>query len=224
MKNITTLHTPSLRQYLKIKLAQLPLLAIAAFSLFSTSATAVRPSPPSIPITYTIDPTHTFASFEYSHLGYSTQRSRFNKTSGNIQLDMETQRGSAQISIDVNSVDSGSSTFDEHLRGSDFFNAKKFPNISFTSNNFHFADGVPSEVMGDLTIKGITKPVTLKITQFKCMMHPMLKKPACGANAIATIQRSEFDNGKYTPYVSDAVNLYIAIEAIAENAPSTNAQ
>ncbi|MCC7005275.1 MAG: polyisoprenoid-binding protein [Ottowia sp.] len=167
--------------------------------------------------TYQLDPHHTFSSFEYSHLGYSTQRSRFNKTTGKITLDPVNHSGSADITIDVESIDTGSKIFDQHLHGEDFFDARKFPTITFKSNQFKFNGDVLSEINGEMTSKGVTKPVTLKVTQFKCMMHPMMKKEACGANAVATISRTEFNNGKYAPHVSDTVTLHIAIEAVKQD-------
>lgn len=168
------------------------------------------------PQNYHIDPNHTFASFEFSHLGYSLQRSRFDKVRGNIMLDQAKQTGSAIIDIDTTSINTGSAVFNGHLRGEDFFNAEQFPKIEFKSTAFNFVKGNLSSVNGNLTIKGITHPVTLEVTHFKCMMHPMLNKHACGANAVATIQRSLFNMGKYVPQIPDDISLYIAIEAIQE--------
>lgn len=131
-------------------------------------------------------------------------------------LDQAKQTGSATIDIDVTSINTGSVIFNGHLRGEDFFNAEKFPKIEFKSTSFNFLKDNLSSVNGNLTIKGITHPVTLEVTQFKCMVHPMLNKPACGANAVATIQRSAFNMGKYVPQIPDDIKLYIAIEAIQE--------
>ena len=184
-------------------------LAMVCCTYMATSVSAA-------PQNYRIDSNHTFASFEFNHLGYSFQRSRFDKVRGNITLDQVKQVGSATIDIDVASINTGSVVFNGHLRGEDFFNAEKFPVIEFKSTSFNFLKDRLSTVNGNLTIKGVTHPVTLEVTHFKCMMHPMLNKPACGANAVATIQRSAFNMGKYVPNIADDINLSIAIEAIQE--------
>jgi len=166
------------------------------------------------PVTYTIDPTHTFASFEYTHLGFSKQRSRFNDTAGTITLDQKAKTGSADITIKVDSVDTGSKVFDGHLTSSNWFDADVYPTITFKSTSFKFKGDKPTEVMGNLTVRDITKPVTLKITHFNCAVHPMRQKDACGANAVTQIKRSDFGLGKYAPGVSDETELSVAVEAI----------
>ncbi|WP_374486341.1 YceI family protein [Zoogloea sp.] len=165
------------------------------------------------PETYTIEGTHTYPRFEYSHFGYSTQLSRFDKTSGTITLDRATKTGSVDVTIDATSVDSGYPLFNSHLQGEDFFDTAKYPTITYKSTKVNFDGDKPATIEGNLTVKGITKPVTLTVTSFHCMDHPMLKKPACGANATATIKRTEFNAGKYAPYVGDEVKLTIAVEA-----------
>lgn len=175
----------------------------------STSALAA-------PETYVIDGSHTFPRFEYSHFGYSNQVSRFDKTSGQIVLDRAAKTGSLDVVIDTTSVNTGFPVFNEHLQAEDFFDTKKFPTITYKSSKLNFAGDKLASVDGTLTIKGIAKPVRLDITSFHCMPHPMLKKDACGANAIAKIKRSEFNNGKYAPYVGDEVTLTIAVEAVKQ--------
>lgn len=166
------------------------------------------------PATYAIDPTHTFASFEYTHLGFSKQRSRFNDTTGTITLDQKAKTGSADITIKVASVDTGSAVFDSHLISSNWFDADVYPTITFKSTGFKFKGDKPTEVDGLLTVRDVTKPVKLKITHFYCGVHPMRQKDACGANATTQIKRSEFGLGKYAPNVSDDTELTVAVEAI----------
>ena len=166
------------------------------------------------PATYTIDPTHTFASFEYTHLGFSKQRSRFNDTTGTIMLDQKAKTGSADITIKVDSVDTGSKVFDGHLTSDGWFDAAKYPTITFKSTGMKFKGDKPTELTGELTVRDITKPVKLKITHFYCGVHPMKQKDACGANATTQIKRSDFGLGKYAPKVSDEVELSVAVEAI----------
>ena len=165
------------------------------------------------PETYTIESTHTLPRFEYNHLGYSVQLSRFDKTTGTITLDRAAKTGSVDVSIDTTSVNTGYPLFNQHIQGEDFFDTAKYPTITYKSTKVNFDGDKPATIEGNLTVKGITKPVTLTVTSFHCMPHPMLKKDACGANATATIKRSEFNAGKYAPYVGDDVKLTIAVEA-----------
>jgi len=168
------------------------------------------------PDTFIIDTTHTFPRFSYSHFGYSTQLSRFDKTSGKITIDRAAKTGSVDVTIDMKSVDTGYSVFNGHIQGEDFLDTAKYPTATFKSSKVKFDGDKVVAVDGNLTIKGITKPVTLTVTSFKCMPHPMLKKEACGANASTVIKRTEFNAGKYAPYVSDEVTLDIAVEAVHE--------
>jgi len=182
------------------------LLIAAGVSLAATAA----------PETYVMDPMHTFSRFEYSHFGYSTQQSRFNSTTGKIVLDRAAKTGSVDVVIDAKSVDTGSTVFNGHIQGEDFLDTEKHPTITYKSTKFNFDGDKLASVDGNLTIKGVTKPVTLTVTSFQCMPHPMLKKEACGANAVAHIKRTEFNAGKYAPYVADDVTLTFAVESVKE--------
>jgi polyisoprenoid-binding protein YceI len=182
------------------------MIALLLAAGFSTAAMAASE-------TYVFDKDHSFPRFEYSHLGYSTQSSRFDTMTGTIVIDRAAKTGSVDVSIDTKSVNTGSPTFNEHIQGPDFLDTGKFPKITYKSTKFNFDGDKVASVDGNLTIKGVTKPVTLTVTSFQCMPHPMLKKDACGANATATIKRSEFGAGKYAPYVSDDVKLTFAIES-----------
>jgi polyisoprenoid-binding protein YceI len=168
------------------------------------------------PETYNIEGSHTFPRFEYSHFGYTNQIQRFNKTTGNIVWDKVAKTGSVDITIDAKSVDTGYALFNEHIQGEDYFDTAQYPTITFKSTSVKFEDDKPVAIDGKLTIKGVTKPVTLTVTSFHAMPHPMLKKDAIGANAVAKIKRSEFNAGKNAPYVSDEVTLSIAVEAIKQ--------
>lgn len=168
------------------------------------------------PETYVIDGTHTLPRFEYSHFGYSTQMGRFTKTSGKIVIDRAAKAGSIDVTIDAASVDSGYDKFNEHLRSEDFFDVANSPTITFKSSKLGFEAENLKSVDGTLTIRGVSKPVTLALTSFKCMPHPIVKKDACGANATVAIKRSDFKAGKFAPYVSDEVTLTIPVEAVKE--------
>ena len=168
------------------------------------------------PETYNIDAGHTAARFEYSHMGYSNQQHRFDKSSGKIVLDRAAKTGSVDVTIDTKSVNTGHALFNEHIQDVDYFNTAKYPTITFKSTGVKFDGDKPVSVDGNLTIKGVTKPVTLTVTSFHAMPHPMLKRDAIGANAVTKIKRSDFNMGKNAPLVSDDVTLSIAVEAIKE--------
>jgi polyisoprenoid-binding protein YceI len=168
------------------------------------------------PETYVLDGSHTYPRFSYSHLGFSTQLSRFNTTTGKVIFDKAAKSGSVDIEIDAKSVDTGSTLFNQHIQGEDFLDTAKYPKAIFKSTNVVFEGEKPVKVEGNLTIKGVTKPVTLIVTSFQAMPHPMQKKDAIGANAHTTIKRSEFNAGKYAPNVGDEVRIDIAIEAIKQ--------
>lgn len=182
----------------------------AAVALAATSLAAVA-----APVTYEVEPTHTYPRFSYSHFGLSTQLSRFDRTSGKVVLDREARTGSVDIVIDMTSVNTGFADFNGHLQSEDFFDTAKHPRATFKSTGVKFEGDKPVAIDGVLTIKGISKPVTLSVSSFTAMQHPMLKKPAIGANASTTVKRSEFGAGKYAPYVGDEVRIDIAIEAVA---------
>ncbi len=167
------------------------------------------------PETYTIDASHTHPGFAISHFGFSTFRGRFDKTSGAITIDRDKKTLSADVTIDVNSVSTGVAKLDEHLKSPDFFDAAKFPTITFKATDLKFSGDKLSSASGDLTIHGLTKPVKLDVKNLKCGPHPLKKVPACGADLTATIKRSEFGVSAYSPNVGEEVALEIQVEAQA---------
>ena len=142
--------------------------------------------------TYTIDPTHTFATFEISHFGASVNRARFDKKEGTVQFDRAAKTGKVDISLDMTSVNSGTAAFDKHLQSADIFNAAQFPKARFVSDKFVFNGDKVSEVQGQLTLLGKTQPVSFKANQFNCYESPMLKREVCGGDFEATIDRAAF--------------------------------
>ena len=183
-------------------------LATAQFAALAGSAIAA-------PVTYGVDGSHTFPRFSYSHFGYSTQLSSFKNTTGKVVFDAVAKTGSVDITIDMKSVNTGFDDFNGHIQGEDFLDTAKFPTATFKSTKVVFEGDKPKTIDGVLTIKGVSKPVTLTVTRFLAMPHPMMKKPAIGADAFTTIKRSEFGAGKFAPYVGDDVRIDIALEAIA---------
>jgi polyisoprenoid-binding protein YceI len=182
------------------------------FSALVISATL--PLPAFAADSYTIDPPHTFPHFSINHLGFSTMQGRFDKTSGTVTVDRAAKTGSVEISIESASVSTGFAKRDEHLRSPDFFNAAEFPAITYKSTAMHFKGDTPASVDGNLTILGVTKPVTLTIDAFNCGTNPMSKKDECGAGASAQIKRSDFGVKYALPAVGDDVKLVFEIEAI----------
>jgi polyisoprenoid-binding protein YceI len=168
------------------------------------------------PETYVLDGTHSFPRFSYSHLGYSTQLSRFDKTTGKIVFDKLAKTGAVDITIDTTSVNTGAAVFNEHIQGEDFLDTAKYPTATFKSTKVEFEGDKPATIEGNLTLKGVTRPVTLTVTSFQAMPHPMMKKDAIGANAFTIVKRSDFNAGKFAPYVGDEVRIDIAVEAIKE--------
>lgn len=182
---------------------------IAVLAALSASAFAA-------PETFVIDNSHTFPSFSYSHLGYSVQTSRFNKTSGKVVLDLDAHTAAVDVVIDMKSVDTGLPLFNEHIQGPDYLDTASHPTATFKSTDVKFDGDRPVNIAGNLTMKGVTQPVTLKLTGYQLKHHPMLKKEAFGANATVTVKRSAFNAGKGVPFVGDDVTINIAIEAVKE--------
>ena len=186
---------------------------IAAALVLSAAAAAPALAAPE---TYTLDGSHSFPRFSYNHFGYSQQLSRFDKTTGTVVLDKAARTGSVDVVIDTQSVNTGFPLFNEHIQGEDFLDTARYPTATFKSTKVVFEGDKPVSVDGNLTIKGVTKPVTLTVTSFQAMPHPMFKKDAIGANAFTVVKRSEFNAGKYAPYVGDEVRIDIAVEAIKQ--------
>ena len=161
-------------------------LVVVALGTLATAALAA-------PTTYNIDPKHTYPSFEADHFGgVSVWRGKFNSSSGTVVIDREAQSGTVDVTIDLTSVDTGLDDLNGHLKKADFFDVEKYPTAIFKGKLAKFENGAPTEVQGELNLHGVTKPVTLALTSFKCMPHPMKKKEFCGANATATINREDF--------------------------------
>jgi polyisoprenoid-binding protein YceI len=180
----------------------------ALFAFASTSAIAQS---------YSIEPNHTYPSFEAPHLGISFWRGKFTKSAGKVSLDKAAKAGDLKIEIDTASVDFGHPKMNEHARSKDFFNAEANPKITYVGKFSKFNGDAPSEVQGELTMNGVTKPVTLAISSFKCIDHPMLKREACGADASATLNRRDFGMTFLAPNdAAGAIKLAIQVEAIKD--------
>jgi polyisoprenoid-binding protein YceI len=162
---------------------------------------------------YTLDPAHTFPSFEVNHLGFSTQRGRFNQTHGRVMMDQQNKRGSVDIAIDASSIDTGFKPLDEALRGMEFLNVTQHPAVTFRSTELKFDGEQLVTVDGVLTMLGVSRPVTLTVTHYKCGWDAASSQYVCGVDAEATLRRSDYGMTKYLPVVSDEVKLKIQVEA-----------
>ncbi|MBC7802409.1 MAG: polyisoprenoid-binding protein [Candidatus Parcubacteria bacterium] len=172
------------------------------------------------PESYTVDPTHSFAYFEVEHLGVSNQRGRFDRTSGKFVMDRVAKSGSVELNIESASVSTGDNvkgsrprTLDDHLKTADFFNVAEFPRATFKSTGVKFAGDNPSEIAGNLTLIGVTRPVALKVERWACRDNPMSKKPMCGGNVTATIKRTDFGMKYGVPAIGDEIRLWFSVEA-----------
>ena len=169
------------------------------------------------PDNYTIDPTHTYPSLEFSHMGISVWRGKFNKTSGKVVLDRAGQTGTVDVTVDVSSINFGLAAMDEKARSDDFFDTEKFPTATY-KGKINFAGDKPKTVDGQITIRGVTRPATLNVNLFNCMPHPMLKKEVCGADAEGELNWSEYGMklSQYGQGDAGKVRLRIQVEAIKD--------
>lgn len=163
--------------------------------------------------TFIVDPEHTFVSFSYKHFNYSIQTSRFDNVTGVILFDKENNTGNIRISIDTKSISTGSVIFNKRIQEDDFFATDRFPIATFESDDIVFNNEDITSVQGKLTIKDITKPISIMVTNFSCSRNLLTLKYTCGANATAKLNRSDFDMEKYVPFVGNEMAITIAIEA-----------
>jgi polyisoprenoid-binding protein YceI len=184
-------------------------LPVAMLALMTGSAIAA-------PVTYDVDPNHTYPSFEADHFGgLSVWRGKFDKSSGTIVIDKDKASGTVDITIDASSIDFGHAKLNDHAKSPEMFDVAKFPTATYKGSLAKFKDGAPTEVEGQLTLHGVTKPVKLTINQFKCIVNPMIKKEVCGADASATFNRSDFGvNWGETQGFGQEVKLEIQVEAL----------
>lgn len=186
---------------MKLKHIVIALIAAAAGSAFAA------------PETYQIDSGHTYPSFEADHKGISILRGKFTRTSGTVVLDRAAKTGSVDIEIDTDSIDFGHLDLNKHVKSEEMFDVAKFPKAIYKSKSVTFSGANPISVEGELTLHGVTKPVTLTINSFKCIFDPKTKAETCGADASAKFLRSDFGISFGVPRFSPEVKLAIEIEA-----------
>lgn len=175
--------------------------------------------------TYKLDPTHTDVLVQWSHMGFSNPSAHFGNADGTLVYDAaDVGKSSVEVTLPLSGLNSFTAKFDEHLRSADFFDAAKFPTATFKSTKVEAAGTNKLTVTGDLTVKGITKPVVLDVTVNGAGEHPMAKVPSVGFDATTTIKRSDFGVGAYAPAVSDDVKVRITTEASIPKAEETAAK
>ncbi|HTX24810.1 MAG TPA: YceI family protein [Steroidobacteraceae bacterium] len=184
--------------------------AIACAAALAAAAAAAAP------VTYTLDPNHTYPSFEADHFGgLSVWRGKFDSSSGRVVLDRAARTGTVEVTVDTSSINFGNPPLNEHAKSADMFDVARFPQATYRGTLTKFRGDAPTEVDGELTLHGVTKPVVLKILQFKCMVNPMSKKQVCGADAEGTFNRADFgiDYGRAYGFKM-GVTLRIEVEGV----------
>lgn len=180
-------------------------------SLLAASASAFAASQ-----TFTIDPTHTQVSFTYNHFGFSNPTGRLEDIKGTVAVDQaDWAKSSVNVTMPLSGLHTGVPKLDEHLKTPDFFDAAKFPDVTFKSTKVTKTGADTLDIVGDLTAHGVTKPVTLHARVNKIGENKMIGSQTAGFDADATLKRSEFDMGKYVPMVSDEVHIHITLSADA---------
>lgn len=186
---------------------------LLAATILATSSAAFA-----APASYTLDPMHTYPSFEADHMGISTWRGKFNTSAGTLVLDKATGKGSVEVTINLDSIDFGLDALNTWATGSEFFEVAKYPQARFKGElTGLLPDAVAAQATGELTLHGVTRPLVLRIGSFKCIEHPVFKRDYCGADATATFNRDDFgiDAGKAYGFRMD-VNLRIQVEALID--------
>jgi polyisoprenoid-binding protein YceI len=164
---------------------------------------------------YDVDPNHTYPSIEFSHMGISIWRGKFNRTGGSIAIDRAARTGTVDIVIDIASINFGLAAMDEKARSDDFFDAARFPTATY-HGTIGFLGDRPGSVDGQVTIGGVSRPVKLTITLFNCIPHPLARKEVCGADAEGELNWSEFGMkmSRYGEGSAGRVQLRIQVEAL----------
>jgi polyisoprenoid-binding protein YceI len=170
------------------------------------------------PVTYQIDPAHTYPSFEADHFGgLSVWRGKFTKTSGTVVLDQAKGTGTVDVTVDTSSIDFGHQKLNEHAKSAEMFNVAEFPTATYKGTLAGFKNGAPTRIDGQFTLHGVTKPLTLTINQFLCKPNPMDKKERCGADASGSFNRADFGINYGDKYgFNMKVKLAIQVEGIRQ--------
>lgn len=191
--------------------------------LLAASLAALPLGASAAPENYTVDPYHSFTYFSLDHLGLATLHGRFDKNSGKFTLDRAAKTGSVEFNVETASVSTGDNdkgsrarSRDEHLRAADFFNVAEFPRMTFKSTAVRFGAEYPTQIDGNLTLLGTTRPVTLTVERFRCVQNTPPRKDRCGGNVTGKLKRSDFGMKTGIPNIGDEVALNVMFEADKE--------
>lgn len=186
----------------------LPIVAAAALLAGATTAQAAS---------YAFDPAHTYVTFEIGHFGTSTNRGRFDKKEGTVELDRAAKSGKVEITVDTSSINTGFAPFNKHLQSADLFDVEKFPTMKFVANKFSFSGDKVTEVTGNLTLLGKTNPLTLKASNFNCYDNQMLKREVCGGDFVGTLDRTAYGMNYGIDWgFPKEVRLIVQVEAVKQ--------
>jgi len=182
--------------------------------IIACAAAVVSASSLAAPVTYVLDPAHTYPSFEADHFGgLSVWRGKFDSSSGKVVYDKDAKTGTIEVTVDMSSVDFGMAKMNEHAKSPDIFDVAKYPTATYVGKFTKFDGATPTEAEGTFTLHGVSKPLTLKINSFKCMINPMAKKEVCGADASATLNRADYGVNYGDKYgFKQEVKLLIQVE------------
>jgi len=185
-------------------------------TLVSACAVIVAAAADAAPVSYTLDPDHTIPRFEVMHNHFSNHIGAFMKAAGKATLDAAAGTGAVEVTIETASFLSGHAVMEKVVKSKDFFDVEQFPTMTFRSTRIRFDGGKPAVVDGELTLLGVTRPVTLTFTNFNCGQHPRTKKDQCGGNLTGAIKRSDFGMKAFVPVIGDDVKLLIQVEAFKD--------
>jgi polyisoprenoid-binding protein YceI len=181
-------------------------LALASMPLYAT--------------TYTLEPDYTQGVFRWDHLGFSSPAAQFAQGEGTLEFDQaDPNRSSVNVTIPLGSLNTGVPALDDHFRSKDFFETAKFPTATFKSTKVEKGAATDKlKVTGDLSLHGVTKPVTLDVTVIKVGTNPRNNLPTVGFDAMTSLKRSDFGLGKYVPQVGDEIRMHITSQAVEAKA------
>lgn len=167
------------------------------------------------PVSYTIDPDHTYPSLEMSHMGISVWRGKFTRSSGKVVLDREARTGTVEVRVDTDSIDFGHRGMKTFATSEDWLNVDKYPDMTY-NGALRFAGDKPATVEGRLTLRGVTRPLTLKINTFGCIPHPLSRKEVCGADVDGELNRADYGMALYSDGDAGRIRLRIQVEALKD--------
>ncbi|HEY1394267.1 MAG TPA: YceI family protein [Methylibium sp.] len=180
---------------------------------------ALAPAVRAEAVSYGLDPEHTYVNWEVLHLGTSMQRGRFDKLTGNVSFDAKARQLEIAITVDTSSISSGSASFDRILRGGELLDVAQFPQAWFVASHARFDGETPSEIRGEITLRGKSQPLALHALRWRCGLNPVFKREVCGGDFEATLKRSDFGMTLVLPLVADEVKLLIEVEGIRGGLP-----